>query len=195
MSIRKDENGKPTRLYEIWKNMRRRCNNPNNPAYHNYGGRGIYIVSEWNDFENFYHWSMSHGYQDGLSIDRIDNDGPYAPENCRWATDYEQANNTRKNRKIIYEGQELNLGEVCRLIGVPMSTLHNRIDHLGWSMEEALRKEKRRKPNCTKVTCVETGQEFGSLKEAAEWAGISYVGIIRCTDGKQKSAGGYHWMK
>ena len=194
MSIR-EENGKKTRLYNIWKGMRQRCRNPFHPAYDRYGGRGITITPEWDTFEAFHKWATEHGYRDDLSIDRIDVNGNYEPNNCRWATDYEQANNTRSNRKLMYNGQELNFGEVCRSIGVPDTTMHNRIDKLGWSLEEALRKEKRRKPNCTAVTCIETGQRFGSLKEASEWAGVSYVGIIRCYEGKQKSAGGYHWMK
>ena len=194
MSIR-EENGQKTRLYNVWKCMRQRCRNPSNPAYDRYGGRGISIATEWDSFEVFHEWAMNHGYQENLSLDRIDVNGNYEPSNCRWATDYEQANNTRSNRKITYNGQEMNFCELSRLIDIPVTTLHNRLDKLGWSPEEAFRKEKRRKPNCTKVTCVETGQEFGSLKEASEWAGISYVGILRCYEGKQKSAGGYHWMK
>lgn len=190
MNIRRYENGKKTKLYAVWASMKQRCGNPNNPRYRNYGGRGIYIASEWNDYESFYEWSISHGYREGLSIDRIDNDGPYSPDNCRWATDYEQANNTSRNRKIVYNGQELNLQEVCNLIGVPLTTVHERIDRLGWNMGEALSKWNHR---YKKVACVENGRVFDSFKEVAIWAGVHPSNISKCCHGTQKSTGGYHW--
>ena len=129
--------GRQSRLYKIWADMKQRCNNPNRANYHRYGGRGIGHVSEWNAFENFAEWAESSGYRDDLTLDRIDNDGNYAPSNCRWVPAAEQARNMRSNRRITYQGRTQTAAEWARELGVKHRTVINRLDR-GESAEFAL---------------------------------------------------------
>jgi hypothetical protein len=131
--------GKGTRLYIIWKGIRERCNTPSCTAYKRYGGRGITVCEEWDDFQTFRAWAMSHGYKDGLTIDRIDSNGNYEPSNCRWATYKQQANNMRSNRWIEYGGQKKTLTQWAEYSGIKVATLWSRLEH-GWSVEKALTK-------------------------------------------------------
>lgn len=90
-----------TRLYRIWKDMKRRCDIPTRNNYVNYGGRGIKVCEEWYDYTVFHSWAMSNGYEDTLSIERVDNDGNYEPNNCEWITNDKQKLNTRQQREFI----------------------------------------------------------------------------------------------
>lgn len=116
------------RIYNIWYNIKRRCLNPNNKDYKNYGARGIKICDEWvNSFMNFYNWSINNGYNDNLTIDRIDYNGNYEPSNCRWITMEEQHNNCRTN--IIYniDGVKGTLTQLCRIYNMPYTTVRARL--------------------------------------------------------------------
>jgi len=117
-----------TRLYSIWASMRTRCNNPNSHGFQYYGARGICICEEWNDFQAFYEWAMSNGYAENLTIDRIDVDGNYSPENCRWVTPAEQTRNTRNNRIVTIQGETHILNEWARIIGINRKTLSDRLN-------------------------------------------------------------------
>lgn len=127
-----------TRLYKIWKNMRSRCYNSNNPNFKYYGGRGIKICEEWyGSYSCFRDWSLSNGYSENLTIDRIDVNGNYEPSNCRWATRKEQSLNTRSNRYIEYNGETKTLSEWSKIFGLYHKTIAYRLNH-GWSVEKAL---------------------------------------------------------
>jgi hypothetical protein len=126
-----------TRLYRIWISMRQRCNDKNARNYHNYGGRGVKVSAEWDDFMNFYDWAMTHEYNDSLTIDRIDVNGNYEPTNCRWANDSTQHNNRRDNIFLDFQGRRMTIAEWAKEINVPYPTLRGRISR-GWSVEKAL---------------------------------------------------------
>lgn len=121
-------NNEKERLYNIWSKMKMRCNNTNDPEYANYGGRGISVCSEWlNDYESFREWSYSNGYDDTLSIDRIDNDKGYSPDNCRWTTMLVQSNNTRVNHLLTYKGETHTLADWGRITGINDNLIGQRL--------------------------------------------------------------------
>lgn len=128
-----------TRIYRIWKGMLTRCYNTNHHTYANYGKRGIAVCDEWKDnFQAFYDWSMENGYTNDLSIDRIDYNKGYTPDNCRWTTTTEQANNTRKNHYITYDGKTQTMAEWAKELGIPYTLLRDRVCKLGWSIDEVI---------------------------------------------------------
>lgn len=105
------------RLYNIWQSMRKRCYSPSNKDYKNYGQRGITICDSWKDsYIEFYRWSLDNGYCDNLSIDRIDTNGNYSPDNCRWVSMKVQQRNRRNNVYIFHDGQTLALSEWCEIL-------------------------------------------------------------------------------
>lgn len=127
-----------SRLYNTWQCMIRRCCNPENPAYADYGGRGITVCDEWrNDFPKFLA-DMGHPPTRRHSLDRIDNDAGYCKENCRWATKQTQSRNSRRNVQIEFHGESHCVSEWAEIIGVDMHTLYNRLFILGWPIERAL---------------------------------------------------------
>jgi hypothetical protein len=126
-----------TRLYKTYGNIRARCYNKNNPRYHNYGGRGIRMCDEWrNNPESFLFWAIDNGYKKGLSIERIDVNGDYCPENCRWISNNEQQLNRTNNRTISFLGQSKTLIEWSRDLSFNYKTVQKRLDS-GMSVEDA----------------------------------------------------------
>lgn len=122
-----------TRVYSIWHSIIDRCYNPNCPQYHHYGGRGIEMCREWREHpEAFCEWAIANGYTDELTIDRVDFNGNYEPNNCRWITMNKQQVNKRNNVRITYNGKTQCVAEWARELGVNQFNLYSRI-YLGWT--------------------------------------------------------------
>lgn len=129
------------RLYNIWTCMKMRCLNKNNPRYHRYGGRGIRVADCWlHDYQSFKKWALSNGYGEGMSIERIDNDGNYCPENCKWIPQSQQSKNRTMNIAISYRGETMCLSDMCRKYDVynHYGTIKDRILKKHMSFEEAI---------------------------------------------------------
>lgn len=129
--------GTGTRLFNIWASMRKRCTNPNEKAYKHYGARGIKISSEWSNFDAFRDWSLNHGYDDSLTIDRINVNGDYCPSNCRWISNEEQSRNRTNNRRITINGETRLMVDWLKESPVSATTVYDRL-RKGWTVEDAL---------------------------------------------------------
>lgn len=137
-----------TRIYRSWHHMKSRCYNKRDASYERYGARGITVCDEWKDnFKAFYDWSYFHGYNDTLTLDRIDNSLGYSPSNCRWITNKQQQRNKRNNVFIVYRGIKKVLKDWADSMGVKSSILHERIKKFGveiafaMSVKNGIRKE------------------------------------------------------
>ena len=129
-----------TKLYNTWLRMKGRCNRPTATSYKYYGGRGISVCEEWeNDFAVFRDWALANGYKEGLSIDRIDVNGNYCPENCRWITMKEQQKNKRNVNPITWNGETHTIPEWAEITGIGYGVLYKRIKE-GKPLDEVFKK-------------------------------------------------------
>ena len=129
------------RLHDIWKGMKQRCYNPKTNNYKDYGRRGIKVCDEWRDsYDLFYEWAINHGYADNLTIDRIDTDGNYEPNNCRWADDETQRLNTRRGKRYLWtiDGVTKHAREWCKHYGILPETAIYRVNIKGMTPKAAL---------------------------------------------------------
>lgn len=184
-----------TRLYHVWVNIKDRCRNKNCEAYKNYGSRGISICEEWLDFSTFHAWAMENGYdpkakRGQCTIDRIDTNKGYYPENCRWVDLYEQQNNKRNNRRFSYAGELKTIPELSREYGIPANTLWNRV-HSGWDIKLAVEtpigagvsRDNPYTSRCRKIVVVDRNgdvvETYRSVADAAEAYGITKGAVSR----------------
>jgi hypothetical protein len=159
--------------YGVWQNMKERCGNPNAAGYANYGGRGISVCNRWMEFTNFIS-DMGFKPRPDSSIDRIDNDGPYAPGNCRWSTPGEQSRNTRRNRLIEHNGTTKCLTDWAADLGMNYISLSHRLSKM--PVSEALTVPKQREG----VSVARMITYDGATRNIADWAihiGISSKGL------------------
>ena len=163
-----------TRLNRIYHNMKQRCYNPKFKYYKHYGGRGVTVCNEWLDDKSegypkitlgwlaFKKWALSNGYSDNLTLDRIDVNKGYSPENCRWVTQKEQLNNTRRNVYITYQERTQTLSQWCNELGIEYDTVFSRLYRYHWTVERAF--STKENPNLVKITYK------GVTKTLYEWA-------------------------
>lgn len=128
-----------TRLYRVWRGIRARTSYESQLSYKNYGGRGISICDEWHDdFSAFRNWALANGYSDDLTIDRLDIDGDYTPDNCRWATRKEQNNNQRSNIRLSFDGETHTASQWAEIMGITKDCIYKRIRR-GYTIEAILK--------------------------------------------------------
>lgn len=137
-----------SRIYQIWECMKRRCYSKNFDHYDRYGGRGITVCDDWkNNFKQFYDWAIQNGYKENLTIDRINNDKGYYPENCRWITGKEQHRNKENTRYLTYNGITRPCSEWDEIYKFPSKTTGNR-SYQGWTPEEIFSTPVKKRKKC-----------------------------------------------
>ena len=135
-----NHNKKDERLYIIWKSMKYRCNNKHSVSYKDYGMRGITVCKEWEQFQNFCDWAYANGYEDKLTIERIDPNGNYCQENCCWIDRRRQQNNKRNTLKYTINGITKSLSDWCAEYNVSYHLVYQRVHYHDWNIEKALTK-------------------------------------------------------
>lgn len=185
-----------TRINDIYRHIKGRCYNAQDKEHYKlYGGRGIKMCDEWkNDFMAFYNWAMANGYNDTLTIDRIDVDGNYEPSNCRWVNRKKQANNRRSNVYITHNNQTKTVSEWADYIHMDYLTFWRRICK-GMTIEKIINLPKRQ-PTRKIIQYDLNGnfiKEWDMIKQAALELGLHGSGISCCCKGKVNSCGGYKW--
>lgn len=163
-----------SRLYVVWKAIIKRTSNPNDSCYKYYGGRGIGVCNEWLNYENFRKWAYESGYKSNAhfgecTIERIDVNKGYEPDNCCWVSMKEQANNKRNNVIVAFNGESHTYSEWDNIMGFPRGTVEGRLNRLKWNVNDALTK----KVHNGKYTICE-GKIFPTIKKCAEYYEINY---------------------
>lgn len=184
------------RLYRIWYGMHRRCENTKHIRYKRYGERGITVCPEWKHFKVFVDWALGHGYSEELTIDRIDSNKGYSPDNCRWATKKEQTDNRECTNMFTYKGQTHTLTEWACIYGHNEATLWCRIYRYGFSFEEAIKAT-----GDKRVRMITYNGKTQNLRQWADELHIPYSCLkgrlnkdhLSVKEAFEKPYNGYHW--
>lgn len=155
-------------IHSRWLGARDRCVNHNNPYYYNYGGRGIKMCSEWDDFMLFYNWAINNGFSKNLELDRIDNNGNYEPNNCRFVTRIKNSNNKRTNVRYDYKGVSYTLAELGRMFNITGDLIKKRVEKLGMTVEDAVSFPRVYSIKKRIALNLQTGIYYYSISEAAK---------------------------
>lgn len=191
------QKSKDIRLYHIWANMKYRCSIKDKTHRKDYAMRGISVCKEWaNDFMTFYQWANANGYRDDLTIDRIDVNKGYSPDNCRWVDNFVQANNRTDTVIIEFNGKKLTRAQWAKELGISATALNKRLLEYNWPVEKALttpiRKKRLREPTlCIKNNVVV--ERYESASDAARAIGGKARSISSCCLGERKTYKGFSW--
>ena len=167
------------RAYKVYSSMRARCSKKNHPSYHRYGGRGIYVDSRWSTFESF--WAdMGSTWKPGLTIERVNNNGPYSRENCKWVTYEENQQNLEKSRRYTIDGVTMTAGAWAKRFGIARPVVYRRLD-AGLPIERALKKEHIPSPLTRWIVA------FGKKQSITKWS--TETGLARKTIRKRLAQG------
>ena len=152
-------------LWYRWHGIKKRCLNETDARYHQYGGRGVKVCDQWlESFENFAEWALSHGYAEHLTLERIDVNGDYCPDNCEWITRQEQAFNKRDTIWVDYNGEHIQLRKLCERLGVSYDTVHDRVRDRGWSIEDAISVPSQHE-NSLMSKCRDRGLNYSTVRD------------------------------
>jgi hypothetical protein len=176
-----------TTLYKRWNGMRKRCNCITFENYKYYGGKGIKICDEWNDYLTFKEWAINNGYEEGLSLERIDVDKDYCPENCKWIPLNKQAINRSNRKEITINGITKSISEWSKESGVKRLTILGRLES-GYTGEDLIRNESLTK---RKIVCNETKKIYNSLIEAGKELNLDYKIIWQVLNNNRKDYNGF----
>lgn len=165
-----------SKIYKVWCGMLQRCNNKKNSYYKNYGGRGIVVCDSWSDFSVFYDWAIKNGYKYGLTIERVDNNKGYCPDNCVFITKSEQSKNRRANYSVNIDGSVMCLYDACKHIDVDYSLVQNRIKNLGWDVDKALYTKSKSPTRCHATVLEYNGMSL-NIREWSDYLKIPYKSL------------------
>lgn len=159
-----------TPLHNIWCGINNRCD-PMHTHSEKYGKRGITVCEEWHSYEDFAKWARENGYKKGLTIERIDVNGNYCPENCTWIPQGQQARNRRTTHWVMYQGKRMSLAEACEIAGLPYKQVFWRMSRAGWSFEKAISTPMGATIGTKEHTniCIVCGKTFTSFSKASKY--------------------------